>query len=211
MEITENNLMELKVQTLEEEKRVLLDSFEMERKLYNKVFEEHNDIKVKEIEIAELEERNNKLDENIVRLKGFLNDKEHSIVELNKVLLYKLVVKLFLGQLLQIKLGLEQELTKAQESSRIKEERNEVVELDKTECNLLQIKVQKLENEKESLLKSLNASSVENINENMSPSFKEDIMDENVELAKENLLLKQAKDDLMGKVRIIEERDQVRI
>ncbi|KAH1018632.1 golgin subfamily A member 4 isoform X1 [Dendroctonus ponderosae] len=192
MEVTENNLMELKVQALEEEKRVLLDSFEMERKLYNKVFEEHNDIKVKEIEISELEERNNKLDENIVRLKGFLNDKEHTIVELNK-----------------IKLGLEQELTKAQELTRIKEERNEVVELDKTECNLLQIKVQQLQNEKENLLKSMNANYFQTSNENMSPNYKEDIMDENVELAKENLQLKQVKDELMGKVRIIEERDQV--
>lgn len=85
LETTESNLLEMKVQAMEEEKKTLLDSFELERKLFNKVLEEHNQMKIKEIEIAELEETNKKLEEKVVKLKGYLKEKENTIVEINKV------------------------------------------------------------------------------------------------------------------------------
>lgn len=86
LETTESNLLEMKVQAMEEEKKTLVESFELERKLFNKVLEEHNQMKIKEIEIAELEETNKKLEEKVVTLKGYLKEKENTIVEINKVI-----------------------------------------------------------------------------------------------------------------------------
>ncbi|XP_066144800.1 putative leucine-rich repeat-containing protein DDB_G0290503 isoform X1 [Euwallacea fornicatus] len=197
LEITETNLLEMKVQALEEEKKTLLDSFELERKLFNKVLEEHNDIKVKEITIADMEQTIQTLEQKVIELKGYLKQKDSLIVDLNKM-----------------KLDLEENLAKAREQLRIQEEREVAVELDKTECNLLQIKVQQMENEKDRLLKSF-----EQERETFDQSFhqhkeeflrhKEDIIQENVELAKENLELKRVNDELTGKTRLIEEKEQL--
>lgn len=113
-----------------------------------------------------------------------------------------------------MKLQIEQQLTQANESLRIAEERDEAIEIDKTECNLLQIKVQQLENEKETLLKSFEKEREVfdhsfHKKSSESNSHKEEIAAENVLLAKENLELKKINDELVAKVRIFEERDQV--
>ncbi|CAG9767892.1 unnamed protein product [Ceutorhynchus assimilis] len=194
---TEDNLLTIKLQALEEEKQTILESFEMERKLFNKIQEEHNDLKIKEIKMEELENRNKLLEEKIVELKGFLTDKEATIVEINK-----------------LKLALEQALSKTQESLRILEEKQEAQEINKTECNLLQIKVQQLENEKENLIKTFQLEremfdrSFHTKHEELE-THREDIKQENIELAKENLELKKINEELTTKVRIFEERHEV--
>lgn len=194
---TENNLLEMKIHKLEEEKLSLLNDFEKERKILNEMIKENKEVKIKDVKISELNDVNHKLEEKICKLKEYLKAKEDSIVELNKN-----------------KFNLEQEVIKLKESVRILEEHEEAIELDKTECNLLQIKVQQLEKEKENLLKSF-----ENEREIFDHTFhktnqefdthKEEIMNENVSLAKENLELKKSYEELKQKVRIFEERDEV--
>ncbi|CAG9773513.1 unnamed protein product [Ceutorhynchus assimilis] len=68
---TENNLLTIKLQALKEEKQTLLKNFEIERKLFDKIQEEHNKLKVKEIRMEELEEMNKLLKEKIVDLENF--------------------------------------------------------------------------------------------------------------------------------------------
>lgn len=197
MEITENNLLAMKLQSLEQEKKELLDSFEVERKLFNRVLEEHNDLKILQINVSELEQSNKILEEKVVKLKGYLTEKENALVEVNKA-----------------KLRLEEELVKYQEQVRISEERDEAVDLEKSECGLLQMKLQQLEKEKADLLKSFDKE--RDVLDQMSHTSSEDpvnhkegILQENVELAKENLDLKRINQELSAKVRLIEERDMV--
>ncbi|KAL1501460.1 hypothetical protein ABEB36_006776 [Hypothenemus hampei] len=196
LEITENNLLEMKVQALEIEKQELLGSFEQERKLFNKVLQEHNELKILEITLSELEVRNQKLEEKIVRLKGYLQDKENTIVEVNKA-----------------KLAVEQELNKTKEMLRIQEEHEEAIELDKTECSLLKMKVQQLEFDNTNLQKTFDREREgfdQYFHQNKEiHSHKQEVIEENVSLAKENIELKKINDELTGKVRIFEEKDQV--
>lgn len=197
MEITENNLLAMKLQSLEQEKKELLDSFEVERKLFNKVLEEHNDLKILQINVSELEQSNKVLEEKVVELKGYLNEKEKALVEVNKA-----------------KLHLEEELVKYQELVRISEEREEAIDLEKSECGLLQMKLQQLEKEKAELLKSFDKErevldQISHTSSEDTVNHKEGILQENVELAKENLDLKRINQELSAKVRLIEERDMV--
>lgn len=197
MEITENNLLAMKLQSLEQEKKELLESFEVERKLFNKVLEEHNDLKILQINVSELEQSNKILEEKVVRLKGYLTEKENALVEVNKA-----------------KLHLEEELVKYQELVRISEEREEAIDLEKSECGLLQMKLQQLEKEKADLLKSFDKErevydQISHTSSEDTVNHKEGILQENVELAKENLDLKRINQELSAKVRLIEERDMV--
>ncbi|KAF7269496.1 hypothetical protein GWI33_017491 [Rhynchophorus ferrugineus] len=197
MEPTENNLLEIKVQTLEQEKSQLLESFEQERKMFNQMLQENKELKVKDIKIEELEIGNYKLQEKVLRLKGYLKSKEAEIVKLHKT-----------------KLDAEQEIFKLNECIKILREQEETIEIDKTECNLLQIKVQQLENEKENLIESF-----EKERDVFNQTFhqkniefdlhKEEIMNDNVSLAKENVELKHSYDEIIQKVRLMEEREQV--
>ncbi|CAG9773508.1 unnamed protein product [Ceutorhynchus assimilis] len=172
---TENNLLTIKLQALKEEKQTLLKNYEIERKLFDKIQEEHNKLKVKEIRIEELEEMNKLLKKIIVDLENFLTDKEATIVKVNK-----------------LKLALEKDLSKTQETLKFLEEKLEAQETKKPEFNCIQIKVRQLESEKENLNKSLNLEwetfdkSFHTEHEEYE-SYRENINIKNVGLAKENL------------------------
>ncbi|KAJ8972107.1 hypothetical protein NQ314_000333, partial [Rhamnusium bicolor] len=119
MEGTESKLLELKVKKLEEENKGLLDEFEMERKMFNDLFEKPS--------------RNRKL----ISLRESLEAEKKGNV-----------------RLLEEKLNLERAVSKLAEKVRIAEEREEAISLESSECSLLEIKLQKQEEENRNMLKT---------------------------------------------------------
>ncbi|XP_018565480.1 golgin subfamily A member 4 [Anoplophora glabripennis] len=137
MDGTESKLLELKVQKLEEENKGLLDEFEMERKMFNDLLENHRVVREKEEVIEQLEEILDKQRKEIINLKDHLETEKHRNVNLQEA-----------------KLRLEEELRKTIEKVRIMEEKDEAISMDKNECNLLEMKLQKLEAENKNLLET---------------------------------------------------------
>ncbi|KAJ8916653.1 hypothetical protein NQ315_000298 [Exocentrus adspersus] len=135
MEATESKLLELKVQKLEEEKKALLDEFEMERKMFNKLLENHQEVRDKEEVISHLDEISDKQRKKIVRLKEALDAERQANVALQENTLV-----------------LEEDIRKLMERVRILEKKDEALSVDKDECSLLEMKLQKLEAENRNLL-----------------------------------------------------------
>lgn len=137
LEITESRLLEMRVQKLEEEKHALLEDFEKERIVLNEMLHDHKDLRAKEEEIAKLQETLKYSHEEIDSLKNSLKSEREKCVRLSEQ-----------------KLNLEKEIDKLHETVRIYEEKDEAINLDNTECSLLQLKLQKLEEEHKNLLDS---------------------------------------------------------
>ncbi|KAJ8972108.1 hypothetical protein NQ314_000334 [Rhamnusium bicolor] len=68
LETSESKLLELKLQKLEEERKSLLDEFELERKMYNSMLENHSELKEKQEVITELQEILNKTRHEVVHI-----------------------------------------------------------------------------------------------------------------------------------------------
>ncbi|XP_023014792.2 golgin subfamily A member Golgin-245 [Leptinotarsa decemlineata] len=137
MESTESKLLEVKVQKLEEERNTMLKEFEMERKMFEELLENHKELQQKEALISQLEE-------NILNSRLKLEELEMNLSEEKKENVH----------LAEDKLVLEKRIAKLEERVRIFEEREEALELDRSECGILELKLQKLENENQNLLET---------------------------------------------------------
>ncbi|XP_060534202.1 girdin [Cylas formicarius] len=186
LESTECDLLELKVEKLERERVALLDSFEAERETFNRMMRENRDLKVNEEKVDDLDKRCQTLTAKVLKLKSFLREREERVVALNEE-----------------KLMLEREMTKLKEDLRILEERDEAVVMDKTECDLLLLKVRQLEEEKAEFTKSFAVESRPGDQRSRPLTQPGDL-----DVAKENLELKKTNCELLEKVRVFEEHDQ---
>lgn len=130
----ESKLLTLKVRVLEEENKKLINEFEMERKMFNSLLENHRIVQDREELIERLDKKLNKMHREITGVRDNLSHKEKE----NVVLMEK-------------KLGLEKAVLKLEEKIRIFEEKDVFINIDKTESSLLELKLQKLEEEKKRL------------------------------------------------------------
>ncbi|KAG5888811.1 hypothetical protein JTB14_016013 [Gonioctena quinquepunctata] len=137
MESTESKLLEIKVQKLEEEREKMFEEFEKERKMFEDLLENSKELQEKEAVIEELEKtiRNNRIK---------TTDLEENLAGEKKINVH----------LAQDKLALEKQISKLVEQIRIFEERDEAINMDKTECGILELKLQKLENDNRNLLET---------------------------------------------------------
>ncbi|KAJ8982575.1 hypothetical protein NQ317_005046 [Molorchus minor] len=137
LESGESKLLELKVQQLEEENSRHAREFEMERKMYNNLLENDKELKIKEELIARLNENLKTSHQEVIKLEEILQAEKEENVLLGKQ-----------------KLSLEQQVEKLTEQVRIAEEKDEAIVMDVNECNLLEMKLSKLEEENKSLEES---------------------------------------------------------
>nr|CAI5843378.1 unnamed protein product [Callosobruchus analis] len=137
VEDTECKLLEMKVRQLEDEKEGLIQEFEMERKMFNELLENHKKLEEKEEFISQLEDKLCKVSEDLRKAQeGLMKEQAESI------------------RIAEEKLIIEKEVSRLKEKIRIFEEREEAFEVNKTECDILLMKLQKLEEEKEKLCES---------------------------------------------------------
>ncbi|CAH1118468.1 unnamed protein product [Phaedon cochleariae] len=220
LDSTENKLLELKLQKLEEEQTNLLSEFESERRMFNDMLDNNNELQEKQLNIEILKETLKKCHEEIDRLKKLLEEQQIENVEIHKA-----------------KLQDEKHLKKLEERIRIFEEKDEAINLDKNECGLLELKLQKLEAENKKLLDSFEqervsfAKDLEAIKNDLTPVVEKGMEsmqfnvdnnlkhklneikrlseareEESVILAKENLESQKKIDSLSGKLRLLEEK-----
>nr|CAH7715130.1 unnamed protein product [Callosobruchus chinensis] len=185
VENTECKLLEMKVKQLEDEKEGLIQEFEMERKMFNELLENHKKLEEKEEFISQLEDKLCTVSEALrMAQEDLMKEKAENI------------------RIAEEKLVIEKEISKLEEKIRIFEEKEEALEVNKTECNILLMKLQKLEEEKEQLLESF-----ETERKSFSAAYKESAGNESRirALEEENFNLKENISKTMGKLKVLSE------